>query len=65
MALIKNQDQVQIINDLIADLASSMRIRPVHISFNDLWNSAPPAESQGEGLEEYMKDVKRGNVPSN
>ena len=55
--MIKNRDQVAIIDQFIADLKTSLGIKHEKISFKELWNKAPPSRANGENFQGYMKDV--------
>lgn len=57
MELISNQDQLDIIEGFVADLAKSLNVNEKRVSFNSLWDSHPPLEAEGRNLQEYMKDV--------
>ena len=57
MALITNGDQLDIIDRFVADLELSLGVKQKRVSFDSLWNDSPPAEANGQGLREYMKDV--------
>ena len=57
MALITNRDQLEIIDKFVADLESSLGVSQKRVSFDSLWNDSPPIEANGQGLQEYMKDV--------
>ena len=57
MALITNRDQLEIIDKFVVDLESSLGVSQKRVSFDSLWNDSPPAEANGQGLQEYMKDV--------
>lgn len=57
MELISNQDQLDIIESFVADLAKSLNVNEERVSFNSIWDSHPPLEAQGRTLQEYMKDV--------
>jgi hypothetical protein len=52
-------DQLKIIDNFVADLEKSMRVKHKRVSFNELWDSNPPEQAKGESLQEYMKDVSR------
>lgn len=62
MELISNQDQLNIIESFVADLAKSLNVKEERVSFNTIWDSHPPLEAEGQTLQEYMKDV---SPPSN
>lgn len=57
MALITNGDQLEIIDSFVADLELSLGVSQNRVSFDSLWNDTPPIEANGQGLQEYMKDV--------
>lgn len=57
MELISNQDQLDIIESFVADLAKSLDVNEERVSFNSMWDSHPPPEAEGRTLQEYMKDV--------
>lgn len=57
MALITNRDQLEIIDEFVADLESSLGVKQRRVSFNSLWNDSPPTEAGGQGLQDFMKDV--------
>jgi hypothetical protein len=59
MSCITNMDQLKIIDNFVADLEKSMRVKHKRVSFNELWDSNPPEQAKGESLQEYMKDVSR------
>ena len=58
MALITNRNQLAMVDSLVADLESSLGVEHRKVSFESLWNDSPPIEANGQGLEEYMKDVR-------
>lgn len=57
MSMIKNKDQLAIIDDFVHDLEISLGIRHDKVSFNGLWSVSPPEEAGDLSLEDYMKDV--------
>ena len=57
MPLITNRDQLEIIDKFVADLESSLGVKHRRVSFDFLWNESPPPEADGQGLQEYMRDV--------
>ena len=57
MSLITNKDQLKIIQDFTHDLENSLGVKHQKLSFNDLWDADPPAEAEGETLQQWMKDV--------
>jgi hypothetical protein len=38
-------------------MEKSLRVKHERISFKQVWKSAPPAEANGETLQNYMRDV--------
>ena len=57
MRLITNRDQIEIIDKFVADLELSLGVKHRRVSFDSLWNESPPPEADGQGLQEYMRDV--------
>jgi hypothetical protein len=57
LPLISNDEQLKIINSFVTDMEESLHIKHERISFEQVWNSAPPADVDGETLQNYMKDV--------
>ena len=57
MALITNKDELEIIDNFVADLESLLEVKHKRISFESLWRNSPPIEAGGQGLSGYMKDV--------
>ena len=57
MALITNRDQLDIIDNFVADLELSFGVKQRSVSFESLWNASPPTEAGGQSLREYMKHV--------
>ena len=57
MLSITNRDQIEIIDNFVSDLESSLGVKHRRVSFDSLWNESPPHEADGQGLQEYMRDV--------
>lgn len=57
MALISNDDQLGLIENFTSDLEASLGVARRTISFEALWDSAPPVEADGQSLQEYMRYV--------
>ena len=57
MAVITNRDQLEINDNIVADLELSLGVKQGIVSFDSLWNDLPPSEAGGQGLRGYMKDV--------
>jgi Asp-tRNA(Asn)/Glu-tRNA(Gln) amidotransferase A subunit family amidase len=61
LRLITNTDQVRIIDQFVADLGNALDTDPKTVSFEEVWQSSPPADSNGESLQEYMRDACRNS----
>ena len=48
---------MEIIDSFVADLESSLGVKHRRTSFDSLWHESQPPEADGQGLQEYMKDV--------
>ena len=57
MALITNEDQLDIIDEFVIDLESSLGVKHKKVSFESLWDNSPPLEAGGQALREYMENV--------
>ena len=54
---------MEIIDNFVSDLELSLGVKHRRVSFDSLWDESPPPEADGQGLQEYMKDVRyRGEI---
>ncbi|KAF2205659.1 amidase signature enzyme [Delitschia confertaspora ATCC 74209] len=59
MRVIKNEEQIRIIDSFVTDLEIFLGVSSERISFDESWDSVPPPEAGGLRLQEYMKDASR------
>jgi hypothetical protein len=59
MDLICNKEQLQLIDEFVAALESSLGIKHERVSFNDAWATHPPSEAVGKSLQDYMRNASR------
>jgi hypothetical protein len=57
LPLISNDEQLKIINSFVSDMEESLHMEHERVSFEQVWESAPPADANGETLQNYMRDV--------
>lgn len=50
--------QKQAVMTLIRDIGTYMGLAATPISIEDLWNSAPPEEAQGQSLHDFLHEVR-------
>ncbi|KAK4201320.1 amidase signature domain-containing protein [Triangularia verruculosa] len=61
MSLITNKTQLDVIDAFVHDLKSSLGVSAEKVSFDELWDSAPPEAAEGLSLQEFMKDASRNS----
>ena len=62
MALIQNKEQLRLIGDFVADLERSLGVKHQKVSFNEVWEHAPPSEARGKSLQDYMRGCLSGFI---
>jgi hypothetical protein len=51
--------QKRCVMDLVQDMEVSLGMEAIDMSVEDLWDSDPPEDAHGQGLQDFLKDVSR------
>ncbi|KAI9712290.1 MAG: hypothetical protein M1820_001503 [Bogoriella megaspora] len=61
MFKISNSDQKRVIERFMSYLELYLKVERKIVSFDELWDSAPPEEAKGHSVQEYMQGVCRNS----